>query len=254
MKQLIIFMKKEIFEAFKTKKLLIIAVSFLALGIMNPLIAKLTPEIMKSTLPKGISLEIPAPTSLDSWSQFFKNINQLGLIVLLILFCEILAREIETGSLINLLTKGLSRTVIVLCKQFFLWGVWTVALFLSFIVTYFYTKFYFPDDLSPAIFPAIFSLWLFGLLMFAVLLLGSALAKSGFQGLFLVLLFYGGGIFSTMFTKIDYYNPFALSTKNMLFLQERADLGDFLPAIALTTLLTLVILWLSIKIFSKKRL
>ncbi|MFV0559513.1 MAG: ABC transporter permease [Enterococcus sp.] len=254
MKQFLVFYKKEFYEGMKTKRLMISGIVFIILGIMNPFIAKVTPEIMKNALPKGVTIKLAEPTSLDSWTQFFKNINQLGVIVLLILFCEILSKEVERGTLIPLLTKGLSRRVVILSKLFYMWSVWTVVLLISFFITYGYTIFYFPDNLSVHLFSAIFSLWIFGMLLFALLLFSSILTRSGFQGLMIVAVFYAVGLFSVLFTKIDTYNPFVLSTKNMDFLKGTASFDEYYPAVLISFLLIILCLVAAVKQFDKKKI
>lgn len=69
---------------------------------MSPLAAKLLPQILAS---EGISITLPDPSAIDSWSQFFKNISQMGLIVTVILFSGVLGTELSKGTLINMLTK-----------------------------------------------------------------------------------------------------------------------------------------------------
>ncbi len=50
MRAYIAFTKKEIYELAKTYKLLLLVVVFLIFGFMNPVVAKLTPDIMKSLM------------------------------------------------------------------------------------------------------------------------------------------------------------------------------------------------------------
>ena len=53
---------------------------------MNPFAAKFLPEILASALPSGMTITLPEPSAMDSWGQFFKNISQMGIIVVVILF------------------------------------------------------------------------------------------------------------------------------------------------------------------------
>lgn len=65
-RQLVIQLKKELFESARKKRLLILAIVFMAAGIMSPTLAKLMPEIMKTALPEGMNVQLPAPTSVDA--------------------------------------------------------------------------------------------------------------------------------------------------------------------------------------------
>ncbi|WP_222860725.1 hypothetical protein [Paenibacillus antibioticophila] len=89
---------------------------FFIVGMLSPLTAKLMPELLSSFLPEGMTLTIAEPTALDAWIQFFKNTSQMGLILIVILFSGILGTELTRGTLINMLTKGLSRHAVILSK------------------------------------------------------------------------------------------------------------------------------------------
>ena len=103
MNHFFVFLKKELLEYARTYKLLILLTVFIIFGITNPLIAKLTPDLLANFMPEGMTVTIPEPTALDSWAQFFKNTQQMGLIVLLLVFSGVLANEISKGTLISLL-------------------------------------------------------------------------------------------------------------------------------------------------------
>ena len=135
MKGYLAFTKKEFMECIRSYKFMILIIVFLAFGFMNPIFAKYMPELLKSMMPVGMSMELPQPTVFDSWAQFFKNINQMGLIIFLLSFSSILSTEIQKGTLINIVTKGLSRKKILLSKMTFLVCVWTICYVTCVIVT-----------------------------------------------------------------------------------------------------------------------
>lgn len=108
------FLKKEILEYTKTYKLLIMLMVFAFFGITNPLMAKLMPEILGSLMEDSITMILPEATAFDAWTQFFKNATQIGLSVMVIIFSSVLSSELSKGTLINMLTKGLSRTAVIL--------------------------------------------------------------------------------------------------------------------------------------------
>src|SRR5690554_2518719 len=126
MRHYIAFLKKEMLESIRTYKLFIMVIVFSLFGVMNPLAAKLTPYLIETLIPEGNMINIPEPTALDSWAQFFKNINQMGLIVTLLIFSGILVNELSKGTLINMLTKGLSRKAVILSKYSSMVIIWTL--------------------------------------------------------------------------------------------------------------------------------
>ena len=97
MKSYLAFTHKEFVETARTYKLLIMASVFLILGMMNPITAKITPQLLKSLMPAGMEITIGEPTAMDSWAQFFKNIPQMGLIVLVIVFSGIMDQRVFPG-------------------------------------------------------------------------------------------------------------------------------------------------------------
>lgn len=112
------FVKKELLEQVRTYKLLILFLVFFIFGMLSPLMAKLMPEILSQMPMDGITITIPDPTAIDSYSQFFKNLTQMGLIVLVLLFSGTLTTELSKGTLINVLTKGLTRYAVILAKVY----------------------------------------------------------------------------------------------------------------------------------------
>ena len=175
MKNLYYFTKKELVESWRTSRLLLLIIIFLIFGLMNPLLAKLTPEIVKMTIGAAMAKTIPDPTSLDSWTQFYKNLTQIGLIVIALVFSGTVSNEISKGTLINLVTKGLRRWSVIVGKMISLILQWTLCLLLTFLVTWGYTAYYFPDNKSPYLLQAAFPLWLFGLLLLGIIVCSSTI-------------------------------------------------------------------------------
>lgn len=254
MKNLYYFTKKELFEGWRTSRMLILMIIFLILGIMNPLLAKLTPEIIKLTIGDALAMKVPLPTSLDSWTQFYKNLTQIGLIVIVLMFSGIVSNEVSKGTLINLVTKGLRRWVIIVGKMISLVFQWSSCLFLSYLVTWGYTVYYFPDHKSPYLFQAVFPLWIFGLLLIGLIILSSTIARNNYEGLLIT----GGGVvlftLLNLFDKLKKYNPISLTTQNLTLLQKSSAFQDYLPAMIISIILFIFFTLLSVIIINKKKL
>ena len=60
-------------EIIRTYKLVVLGAIFLILGIMNPLTAKLTPTLLSSLVPEGMTIGISEPSAMDSWMKFYKK-------------------------------------------------------------------------------------------------------------------------------------------------------------------------------------
>lgn len=202
----------------------------------------------------SLASTIPKPTSIDSWTQFFKNLTQIGMIVLALMFSGTVNNEINKGTLINLVTKGLRRWVIIVGKMISLFFQWSICFLLTFLVTWGYTAYYFPDNKSIQLFQAVFPLWIFGLLLLSLVLLSSTIMRNSYEGLILT-----GGIIVilvliNLFDKLKYYNPISLVTQNLNFLQGTVDIQKYLPAILISILFFALATLLSIQIFNKKKL
>ena len=254
MKAYIAFVKKEILEQIRTSKLLILVVVFLAFGIISPLLAKLTPEIFKMIPMEGISITIPEPTALDSYGQFFKNVNQMGIVILILMFGNTLSNEISRGTLINMLTKGLSRSTVIAAKFTANAGLWTLAYAVSFFTMYGYTVYLFPNDSVPQLFVSVFCVWLFGLFLIGLLLLGTTLTKGNLSGILFVVLIIVAMFILSIIPKVSVYLPLALVTENMSLINGSLAISKLYITIGITVIATIVSLVASAYIFRTKQL
>ncbi len=109
---------KEFREQWRTWKVIVFLAVFLITGIISPVIAKYTPELLKSIpdLPAGLTSMFPAPTVADSVAQYLKNTIQFGILLVILLNMGTVAQEKEHGTAAMLLTKPVSRSAVVLAK------------------------------------------------------------------------------------------------------------------------------------------
>jgi len=254
MKGYLAFSKKEFFEYTKTYKLFIMLMVFAVFGITNPLIAKLLPEIVGSLITDGVVITLPEPTAYDAWTQFFKNATQMGLFVMVILFSGVLSSELAKGTLINLLTKGLSRTAVILSKYTCMVLVWTMSIALCFGLTYGYTVYLFPkDETSNLLFP-VFCLWLFGLFLLAALLFSAVLTRSNYGCLLITGAIVVICMIMDIIPDVHRYNPISLATDNMGLIMNSIEVSSLYSAIMISCLFSLIFVILSVVIFRKKQL
>ncbi|MDO4323501.1 MAG: ABC transporter permease subunit [Lachnospiraceae bacterium] len=176
------FTGKEFLEAVRTGKLALLLLVFLMLGIMNPAVAKLTPWLIESMAESmeetGLSVAATEVNAMSSWVQFYKN-APMALIIFALMFGGILTGEYQRGTLINIVTKGLARWKILAAKALALLAFWTGGYWLMFGLTWGYTV-YFWD--SVGIFHPVFGafcVYLLGIWLISLLLLGSGIFRSG---------------------------------------------------------------------------
>lgn len=253
MRAFLAFTQKEFYEVIRTYKLFILGAVFLLLGMMSPFAAKFTPEILKTVMPEGMNLTLPEPSAVDSWAQFFKNVTQIGMIVLVIVFSGIMANELSKGTLINILTKGLSRSTVILSKFITVVLLWTAGYVLCFGVTYAYTVYFWGGDTVSNLLFSIFCLWLFGVMLLSCLILGGVLFKTTYGGLLLT-----GGFVSVLFLMdispdIQKYNPTALASKNVALLTKDMVVSDFTSPVVITLVITVLFLVAGLVAFQKRQ-
>lgn len=254
MRAYLAFTKKEFCELTRTYKLLIMSAVFLILGMMNPITAKITPMLLEKLMPEGIDIHLGDPTAIDSWVQFYKNVPQMGLIVLVIVFSGIMANEFTHDTLINMLTKGLPRRTVILSKFTMATSVWTAAYALCFSVSYAYTAYFWNSDNTFHIGFSAICLWIFGVLLISAIMLGGVLFKNSYG-----CLLFTGGVTVLLFLlnivpKIAEYSPLALVSKNMALITNQAAVSDLTMPLILAGVCIVGMLSGAILLFDRKQI
>ena len=256
MKSFLAFLKKEYTESARSGKLLLLIVLFCAIGIMNPAIAKLTPwllEAMSDSLEEtGMSVTVVTVDALTSWTQFFKNIP-LMLIAYVLVYGGLFTKEYEAGTLVLILTKGISRYKIVLAKSVWLVTFWTIGYFTAFGITYGYNAYYWDNSIARSLMPAVLYWYVFSLLVVCLMVLFSVLASTSSM----VMLGTGSVVMASyLFSiapKLARYLPTSLMNSNGLLMgSEEPD--RYYPALIITLVMCVISIGVSIPIMNKKQL
>ncbi|MDU2583502.1 MAG: ABC transporter permease [Anaerococcus hydrogenalis] len=247
-------LKKEAIEGARTKKTTSTLILFLFIGLISPLTAKLTPLILQSIATGNIDINVAPPSEIDSWTQFFKNISQIGMFGLAIILSTQMANEFQKGTLINLLSKGLPRYQVVLSKIFYNFILWFLAYFCSFILTYFYTKYFFGisfpirNILMAALLPFIFGLFLISLEILAGVISGNVIGTLMLTTVGIVI-----QLILSIRDEIVKYMPIALIGKPVNLIKGIGYDDYYVPIITGSILLILCIV-ISIAIINKKQI
>jgi ABC-2 type transport system permease protein len=175
----LVSLRKELLEQWRSYRLLVIGAVLAVMGLASPLIAKMTPEIMK-LLPGGdqIALLIPPPSTMDAIAQYIKNLSQFGLILALVTAMGAVAQEKDKGTAAMMLVKPLSRGAFLAAKFVAFSLTFLVALIIAGLAGYYYTLLLFePLDLGKWL--ALNGLmWLYLVVYVAVTLFFSTLSRS----------------------------------------------------------------------------
>ena len=256
MKPLLAFMKKEYVEAARTGKFIILILMFVLFGIMNPAIAKLTPwimEIYSDTLAEtGLTATNVQVDAMTSWAQFFKNIP-IALIAFVLIFSDIFTKEYRSGTLLLVLTKGLSRYKVVLAKTVLLLSLWTFGYGLCYAITYGYNAYFWDNSIAQNLFLAAVNWWLFGVWVICFIVLFSSLLKNNTEvslctGGIVVLMYLLG-----ILPKAKEYSPTMLMDANSLLTgAEGAD--AYIAAIVIAAIFGMICIAVSVPVMNKKQL
>lgn len=109
-------LKKEFLAIIKTYRLWVVPAVFLFFALLSPPVAKYTPQIVSSAMPKGVSIKIPAPTLLDALLQWTKNLSQMGILATILFTMGLVSEEKAKNTIQLVVTKPVSRTSFVLSK------------------------------------------------------------------------------------------------------------------------------------------
>lgn len=247
-------LKKEAIEGARTKKMISTFTLFLLIGLISPLTAKLTPMILQSIATGNIDINVAPPSEIDSWTQFFKNISQIGMFGLVIILSTQMANEFQKGTLINLLSKGLPRYQVVLSKIFYNFILWFIAYFCSFILTYFYTKYFFGisfpirNILMAVLLPFIFGLFLISLEILAGVISGNVIGTLILTSAGIVI-----QLILSIRDEIVKYMPIALIGKPVNLIKGIGYDDYYVPIITGSILLILCIV-ISIAVINKRQI
>jgi ABC-2 type transport system permease protein len=254
MREYVAFTKKEFLEQLRTYKWLIIFSVFFLFGMIIPLLAKLMPEIFKNMNLEGMKIILPEPTALDAFSQFFKNFTQMGILVLLLVFGGTLSNELERGTLINVLAKGLPRSTVILSKYTAALILWTGGYILATATAFGYTVYLFKKvEVNHPVF-SFFCLWLFGCFVIALIILSSTVTSGNFGGLILSAVILGCLLIINTLPMGGKLNPLTLASVNMSLINGSKEVRELMVTVIFTGILIALCLYTSIVLFRKKRL
>jgi ABC-2 type transport system permease protein len=203
---------KEFLEQRRTSKLWIFLAVFFIIGCISPLLAKYTPELLRSIpdIPPELAAIIPEPSLKDATDQYAKNTSQFGVLLVIVLTMSLIAQERERGTAAMLFSKPVKRSAFVLSKWLAGLATVTASVILGSIACAIYTAILFGSLPIGAYLVFNLLLLLFLAVYLSVALLASALARN--QGMAAALAFGGLAILLVLsaLPRISNYCPAGL--------------------------------------------
>ena len=256
MRSFIAFFKKELLEALRGGRFLILFIIFCVVGIMNPAITKLTPFIMEilseELAESGMIITAITADALMSWSEFFQNVP-MALMAFVFLTAGSFPKEYDSETLVIILTKGLDRYKVVLSKVTVMLLTWSIGYWICFLITYGCNAYFWDNSIAVGLIPASINWWVFGIFVVALMLFFSVISR----GYGMVLLGTGGSILVLyllgLLPRIKEYMPTTLMNYASLLIGAES-FSDYLPVFIITAALSIALIGISIPIFNKKQI
>ena len=263
MNSFIIFFKKEIIELIKTVKGIVLAAVFIMTAISSPLIAKLTPEILKLAGIDGSAEEfqalmamIPEPSSLESYTQFFSNFSMMGFLAFIIIFAGIVANEKSKTTAAYILTKNISRTQFIASKFAAAVVFTAVAVFITAATQIFYTNILFSDNLvnnaDAVIYFAVLLVYL--LFILSIVLFASIVSKNVTTATFTGFLIFIGFNIIAAIPRIGKYLPPEINNLGFMIIMQTKTVSDLTINLIITVICSAIFIFAGIKLFNRQEL
>ena len=111
-----VLLRKELDEAWRTRRLPVVAGLFIVVGMLSPLTARYLREIMQAALGDQLAVPIPEPTAVMAVEQLQKNLAQLGALVAIALAMGSVSGELDRGTASLVLAQPVTRTSFLAAK------------------------------------------------------------------------------------------------------------------------------------------
>ena len=134
-----ILLQKELSEAWRTRRLPMVAVLFVVIGIISPLTARYLNEILAVALGDQLPVALPEPTVATALEQLQKNLGQIGALAAIALAMGSVSGELDRGTAALVLAQPVGRPAFLGAKLLAIAVVLGVATLLASAVAWVYT-------------------------------------------------------------------------------------------------------------------
>lgn len=219
MKGFSVFARKEMLEIVRTWRIWVMPGMLLFFALSGPLLAKWTPQIITAVGGAAMSKifqALPTPGYLDAYGQWTKNLTQIMLIAIIIIYGSLISGEKKSGTAILVVTKPVSREGFVLAKLLVHGVFLSVSVLVGTALTWAVTKVAFVEAPPQALWAGTFAWLTLALFFLALMALLSVLfdSQAGAAGV-------GIGVFaglsiSALWQVMALFSPAALMSAPMI--------------------------------------
>jgi ABC-2 type transport system permease protein len=174
-----VFIGKELREILRTWRIWVLPAILFFFALSGPVIARFTPEIVGALAGSQLgAITLPDPTHVDAYAAWIKNLSQITLFALIIIYGGIVSAETRSGTAILVLTKPVSRGAFVVVKAVVHSLFLAVLVVLGTLVTWAVTAVVFGASPGGPLWTSSLVWLVYGVLFMAVMTLFSVLISS----------------------------------------------------------------------------
>lgn len=241
-----IFAAKEVREIARTWRLWVLPGIVLFFAVTGPVLAKYTPQLLGAVAGSQLQgLKLPVPTYADAYAQWVKNLSQIVLIAVVIVYGSLVSGEIRSGTAVLVLTKPLSRAAFIAVKTAVHTSFVVALLAVGTVITWLLTRVLFglapPGPLwsSAGAFAVLSAVFMAVMTLLSVVIRSGAGAAGAGLGVYVLL------SVASIWKPLGTYSPAALTVQpGMLALGRPADpLWPVVTSLAVVALAMLAAVW-----------
>ena len=238
-----VFAHKEAREILRTWRIWVLPGILLFFALTGPVLARYTPELVGALAGDQLKgLVMPTPTYLDAYAQWVKNLSQIALFALIIIYGSIISSERKSGTAVLVLTKPVSRTAFVVAKAAVHSAFLAILVVAGTLLTWGLTAAVFGQAPGSALWSSALVWLVFGVLFIALMTLLSVLIGSAAGAAGAGLGAYALVSIAAIWKPLGTYSPAALATQpaSLAAGKDVAVLWPVLTSLLLTVVLVAV--------------
>ncbi|MBT2695655.1 ABC transporter permease [Bacillus sp. ISL-55] len=257
MKQWFTLLNKEFLEMARNYKWIWMPITFILLGVMDPLTTYYLPEILNSVggLPEGAVVEIPEPSAQEIFIMSLGEYQMIGILIIALSMMGTVAGERKSGVAQLILVKPVSFFSYITSKWAAALILILVSLFLGMLASWYYTGVLFEFIPFGAFMESfgIYSLWLILVLSFVILCSAMFMQPVAAGMVALITVFIFTIIGGSLQHLLEWSPTQLLSYVSVRLITEKWP-EHVWPATGITLTMTVLFVLLAIYIFKRKEL
>ena len=246
------YFKKEISESIRTNKYLILFIGIVFWALLDPLMLKLLPLLMKNYLPPDIAVMFSTFTRDTAFQTFLNDLFQIGTLFIAFTLMGLLSNEVSLKKLVFPYSRGANPAGVVLAKYIHYTVTISLFILIAFLTNYFYINRLFTGgilSIGIVLKSSLLYILYYSVLLSILLYLSSLLKRGIIAGITVLVLGYTLSIFN-QFKVVRAYLP------NYLLLKA-ADIGYIFDNSLISTVIIsfcIIILLIFLSILRMKKI